>query len=59
MLTRMLTPLFSRQRQQEAVPVLTVHAILKGGRFVETGTDLPKGGDPRLRRRHDSDFKAR
>ena len=42
----MLTPLFSRQRQQEAVPVLTVHAILKGGRFVETGTDLPKEETP-------------
>jgi hypothetical protein len=38
----MLAPFLSRHRQQEAVPVLTVHAILKGGRFVEAGTDLPK-----------------
>ena len=32
--------------QQEAVPVLIVHAILKGGRFVEAGTDLPKEETP-------------
>ena len=28
--------------------VLTVQAILKGGRFVEAGTDLPDEGDPEL-----------